>query len=66
MQCLRFEHFITLSLLCCIIEPVIDFSLEPNGSKLAIIHGEPPTRISVSFYKINEKGTPPAKLSNDN
>ena len=44
-------------------EPVISFQLEPHGSKLAVIHGEPPTRISVSFYKINEKGNPPNKIS---
>lgn len=43
-------------------EPVISFQLEPHGSKLAVIHGEPPTRISVSFYKINEKGNPPNKI----
>jgi translation initiation factor 3 subunit B len=43
-------------------ENVIDFSLEPNGNKLAIIHGEPPTRISVRFYKINDKGMPPTIL----
>lgn len=49
--------------MCTCLEPVIDFSLEPNGNKLAIIHGEPPTRISVSFHKINEKGTPPTMIS---
>ena len=44
-------------------DPVVAFNLEPVGTKLAIIHGEPSTRISVSFYGINEKGNPPTNLS---
>ena len=53
----------TVCILCICKHPetVIAFSLEPQGSTFAVIHGEPPTRISVTFYKINDKDT---KLSN--
>lgn len=58
-------NLIVVSLLLFFIlpDPIIDFSLEPNGNKFAIIHGVPPTRIYATFYKINEKGTPPSNLS---
>ncbi len=46
-----------------LIDPVIAFALEPHGNKLAIIHGEPPTRIAVTFYLINDKGNPPTIIS---
>ena len=44
------------------IETVLMFALEPTGSKFAILHGDPPTRISVSFYRL-EKGAPVTKIS---
>ena len=50
-------------MLIYIAEPILAFSLEPKGSKFAIIHGEPPIRISASFYKINDKGAAITKLS---
>ncbi|XP_064406154.1 eukaryotic translation initiation factor 3 subunit B-like [Halichondria panicea] len=39
-------------------EPVVAFALEPQGSKLAVIHGEPPLRIHTTFYQINKGGKP--------
>ena len=44
-------------------DPVIALAMEPVGSKFAIIHGEPPTRISASFYKTGDKGAPATKIS---
>ena len=44
-------------------EPVYSFALEPCGSRFGVIHGEPPTRISVSFYAINDKGNKLNKIS---
>jgi translation initiation factor 3 subunit B len=43
-------------------EPILAFALEPTGSNFAIIHGEPPIRVSASFYKINDKGAAITKL----
>lgn len=43
-------------------EPVVAFALEPQGSKLAVIHGEPPLRIQTTFYQINDKGGKPTIL----
>lgn len=61
---LKINHILALIVLFLILlDPIIDFSLEPNGNKFAIIHGVPPTRISATVYKINEKGTPPSNLS---
>uniref|UniRef100_A0A8D3BII2 Eukaryotic translation initiation factor 3 subunit B n=1 Tax=Scophthalmus maximus TaxID=52904 RepID=A0A8D3BII2_SCOMX len=36
-------------------EGIIAFAWEPNGSKFAVLHGEPP-RISVSFYDVKNNG----------
>uniref|UniRef100_A0A670K1Q9 Eukaryotic translation initiation factor 3 subunit B n=1 Tax=Podarcis muralis TaxID=64176 RepID=A0A670K1Q9_PODMU len=36
-------------------ESIIAFAWEPNGSKFAVLHGEPP-RISCSFYHVKNNG----------
>uniref|UniRef100_A0A8C0GNX8 Eukaryotic translation initiation factor 3 subunit B n=1 Tax=Chelonoidis abingdonii TaxID=106734 RepID=A0A8C0GNX8_CHEAB len=36
-------------------ESIIAFAWEPNGSKFAVLHGEPP-RISISFYHVKNNG----------
>ncbi|XP_034087242.1 eukaryotic translation initiation factor 3, subunit Ba [Gymnodraco acuticeps] len=36
-------------------EGIIAFAWEPNGSKFAVLHGEPP-RINVSFYHVKNNG----------
>lgn len=38
-----------------IVETIIAFAWEPNGSKFAVLHGEAP-RISVSFYHVKSNG----------
>ncbi|KAB0403456.1 hypothetical protein E2I00_001905 [Balaenoptera physalus] len=38
-----------------ILETIIAFAWEPNGSKFAVLHGEAP-RISVSFYHVKNNG----------
>ena len=46
-----------------VIEDVHSFALEPHGSKFGVVHGDPPTRISASFYAINSKGNKLTKIS---
>ena len=43
------------SLFFPILETIIAFAWEPNGSKFAVLHGEAP-RISVSFYHVKNNG----------
>lgn len=36
-------------------QAVLSFGLEPYGSKFAVLHGEPPGRISFSCYELSHK-----------
>ena len=36
-------------------QAVLSFGLEPYGSKFAVLHGEPPARISFSCYELSHK-----------
>ena len=36
-------------------QAVLSFALEPYGSKFAVLHGEPPARISFSCYELSHK-----------
>ncbi|XP_065899140.1 eukaryotic translation initiation factor 3 subunit B-like [Dysidea avara] len=37
-------------------QPILSFGLEPYGTKFAVLHGEPPGRISFSCYELSHKG----------
>ena len=36
-------------------QAVLSFALEPYGSKFAVLHGDPPGRISFSCYELSHK-----------
>ena len=54
--------FYFVFLISSFVEQILAFALEPHGSKFCVIHGEPPTRISASFYAIKDKGNKVVKI----
>jgi len=49
---------VKIVILCvfCLDQPILSFGLEPYGTKFAVLHGEPPGRISFSCYELSHKG----------